>query len=113
MTQTQVYQLQVQVVKEYHGNLDVTILLSNGKQRTLRLSAIDKDNFIQAIEFTIPRGVSYCLADLSQVTGNVHVSCETPHQYTNWCFYWPGSVTAASHSNTGFSGEYKREEYED
>lgn len=88
-------------------------MLSNGKQRTLRLSGIEKDTFIQAIEFIIPHGVSYGLADLSQVTGSVFISCEESPRYTNWCFYWPGSVTIFDHSNTSFSGEYNYVKDED
>lgn len=99
------YQLQIKQVTECHDGLRVKLLLSNGEERSLKLSGIEKQKFIQAVEFTIPSGVSYCLADLSQVTGEcVHIPCETIPQYTNWCFYWPGSVITSGHSNTSFSG---------
>ncbi|MCG0660557.1 hypothetical protein IMAU80119_00417 [Lactiplantibacillus plantarum] len=87
-----------------HADLEVSLLLSNGEARALRLSGIQEERFIRAIEFVMPCDVSYGLADLSQVTGSVCISDETIPQYTNWCFYWPGSVITSDHSNTGFSG---------
>lgn len=89
-----------------HDDLEISLLLSNGEARELRLSGIQKERFIQSIEFIMPCGISYCLADLSQVTGSVYVLDGIIPQYTNWCFYWPGSVATSSHSNTNFSGGY-------
>lgn len=61
----------------------------------------------------MPCGVSYCLADLSQVTGIVYVSDEIIPQYTNWCFYWPGSVITSGYSNTSFLGGHDYDEDDD
>lgn len=107
------YQFQIQKVTECYDVLNVELLLSNSEKRSLKLSGTEKDEFMQAIIFTIPYGISYCLADLRQVTGCVHVSCGTTPEYTDWCFYWPGSVTISDHSNTSFSGERNYDEDED
>lgn len=96
-----------------HDDLEISLLLSNGEIRELRLFGIQKERFIQAIEFIMPCGVSYCLADLSQVTGIVYVSDEIIPQYTNWCFYWPGSVITSGYSNTSFLGGHDYDEDDD
>ncbi|AGO06755.1 hypothetical protein GTP10_14575 [Lactiplantibacillus plantarum] len=96
-----------------HDDLEISILLSNGEARELRLSGMWKERFIQALEFILPCGGSYCLADLSQVTGSVCISDETIPQYTNWCFYWPGSVITSDYSNTSFLGGHDYDEDDD